>query len=217
MSSAKMRYKALIPSLVNLYVANNTMERTTALRDGLLALDTGDWSITKKDADRLLTVWASKESDPAASAIVGEIDSILAEFIETSAPTLVITDRVTDRVTDAVITDEMTEPIQHVLQPGYRPQVQVQAQVQFKSVFVEPEEEVEVEVESMDVEEEVDEEEEEEEEEEEDEGMEVEKRKIRGVYYWFEAKTNKLYAIEGEDDVGDEVGAIVNGKPVMLA
>ena len=215
MSSAKLRYKALIPSLVNLYVANNTMERTTALRDGLLALDTGDWSITKKDADRLLTVWASKESDPAASAIVGEIDSILAEFIETSAPTLVITDRViTDRVTDRV-TDEMTEPIQHVLQPGYRPQAQAQAQVQFKSVFVEPDEEVEVEVESMDVEEEV--EEEEEEEEEEDEGMEVEKRKIRGVYYWFEAKTNKLYAVEGEDDVGDEVGAIVNGKPVMLA
>ena len=212
-----MRYKALIPSLVNLYVANNTMERTTALRDGLLALDTGDWSITKKDADRLLTVWASKESDPAASAIVGEIDSILAEFIETSAPTLVITDQVTD---------EMTEPIQHVLPPGSRPQLnQNQNQNQkepFKStpIFVEPDEETTSE--AMDVEEaeEVEEEEEEEgedEDEDEDEGMEVEKRKIRGVYYWFEAKTNKLYAVEGEDDVGDEVGAIVNGKPVMLA
>jgi len=207
-----MRYKALIPSLVNLYVANNTMERTTALRDGLLALDTGDWSITKKDADRLLTVWASKESDPAASAIVGEIDSILAEFIETSAPTL-------------VITDEMTEPIQHVhpvrTQPTWQNQHQNQKEP-FKSVFIEPEEvEVEVEVESMDVEEEEegdeDEEDEVEEEEGEEEGMEVEKRKIRGVYYWFEAKTNKLYAVEGEDDVGDEVGAIVNGKPVMLA
>jgi hypothetical protein len=197
-----MRYKALIPSLVNLYVANNTMERTTALRDGLLALDTGDWSITKKDADRLLTVWASKESDPAASAIVGEIDSILAEFIETTVPTL-------------VITDEMTEPIQHVHPVRTQPTWQCQ-KTDVKSVFVEPEaisEAMEVEVEV----EEEEEEEEEEEDEDEDEGMEVEKRKIRGVYYWFEAKTNKLYAVEDEDDVGDEVGAIVNGKPVMLA
>ena len=210
--SANMRYKALIPSLVNLYVANNTMERTTALRDGLLALDTGDWAITKKDADRLLTVWASKESDPAASAIVREIDSILAEFIETSAPTLVITDTV---ITDTVITEEMTEPIQHVLPLGYRPQVEAP----FKSTVVEPV------IKSMDVEEEEEEEEEEVEEEveveveveEEEEGMEVEKRKIRGVNYWFEEKTNKLYAIIGDDDVGDEVGILLNGKPVMLA
>ena len=149
-----------------------------------------------------MTVWASKESDPAASAIVSEIDSILAEFIETSAPTLVIT--------DTVITDEMTEPIQHVLPLGYRPQVEAP----FKSTVVEPV------IKSMDVEEveeEVEEEEEVEVEEEEEEGMEVEKRKIRGVNYWFEEKTNKLYAIVGDDDVGDEVGVLLNGKPVMLA
>jgi hypothetical protein len=207
-----MRYKALIPSLVNLYVANNTMERTTALRDGLLALDTGDWAITKKDADRLLTVWASKESDPAASAIVGEIDSILAEFIETSAPTL-------------VITDEMTEPIQHVhpvrTQPTWPCQAQKPVFVQAQPVFVEEAEEDEEQDtdKAMDVEEEVEveEEAEEEEEEEEEEGMEVEKRKIRGVNYWYEEKTNKLYAIIGDDDVGDEVGVLLNGKPVLLA
>lgn len=211
--SAQSRYKTLIPSLVNLYVAPDTLSRTTALRDGLLALaESGDWNLIKKDADRLLTVWASKESDPAASAIVGEIDNILAEFIETTAPTLVITDKV--------------EPIQHVLPPVSHPpashppvshppvsQRQTQPPVTlctkppFMStpVFVEPDEEDEVEVED------------EEEVEEEEEGMEVEKRKIRGVNYWFEEKTNKLYAIVGDDDVGDEVGILLaNGKPVML-
>jgi len=206
--SAQSRYKTLIPSLVNLYVANDTLSRTTALRDGLLSIaDSGDWAVIKKDADRLLTVWASKETDPAACAIVGEIDNILAEFIETTAPTLVITDKV--------------EPIQHVLPPGVPMQSQgnphpwtvtQKTPTLFKStpVFVEPEE--------VEVEDEEEVEVEDEEEVEVEEGMEVEKRKIRGVNYWFEEKTNKLYAIVGEDDVGDEVGVLLaNGKPVMLA
>ncbi len=56
---------------------------------------------------------------------------------------------------------------------------------------------------------------EEEAEEEEEEGMEVEKRIIRGRPYWIDINTNKLYTIIGDDDVGDEVGAIFNGKPVF--
>ena len=85
----------------------------------------------------------------------------------------------------------------------------VQDKLPFKStpVFVEPDEE----------EEEEEEEDEEVEEEEAEEGMEVEVRTIRGKKYWFEAKTKKLYAIVGEDDVGDEVGILLaNGTPVMI-
>lgn len=52
---------------------------------------------------------------------------------------------------------------------------------------------------------------------EEEEGMEVEKRTIRGRDYWLDVNSNKLYAVIDDDDVGDEVGAIVNGRPVFMA
>jgi len=95
---------------------------------------------------------------------------------------------------------------------------------------VETTEEEEEEVEEEEVEEEVEEEEttEEEEveeaveeevteEEEEEEGMEVEKKIFRGRAYWLDVKTNKLYTVVGDDDVGDEVGKFVEGRPVFLA
>ena len=49
--------------------------------------------------------------------------------------------------------------------------------------------------------------------------MEVARRRIQGRDYWWEEKSNKLYAFTGEDDdVGDEVGVLLaNGKPVLLA
>ena len=60
-----------------------------------------------------------------------------------------------------------------------------------------------------------------EEEEEEEAGMEVEQVMIRGRAYWKDTNTNKLYAVvrgeDGEDDVGDEVGVLENGKPRFLA
>lgn len=52
---------------------------------------------------------------------------------------------------------------------------------------------------------------------EEEEGMEVEKRTIRGRDYWLDVNTNKLYAVIDDDDVGDEVGAIVGSRPVFMA
>jgi hypothetical protein len=62
---------------------------------------------------------------------------------------------------------------------------------------------------------------EEEETEEEEAGMEVEQVMIRGRTYWKDTNTNKLYAVvrgeDGEDDVGDEVGILENGKPRFLA
>jgi hypothetical protein len=94
-----------------------------------------------------------------------------------------------------------------------------------EEVVEEEEEVVEEEEEEEEVEETVEEEEEEEvlepetEEaaEEEEAGMEVEQVFIRGRAYWLETNTQKLYAIVDEEDVGDEVGAMVNGKPQFLA
>lgn len=65
---------------------------------------------------------------------------------------------------------------------------------------VEPDEEVEEEEDAAD----------------EEEGMEVDKVVIRGRSYWMDTKTKKLYAVIGDDDVGDEVGAIVNGKALFI-
>jgi hypothetical protein len=82
---------------------------------------------------------------------------------------------------------------------------------------VEEEEVVEEEVEEVEEEEEVVEPEEEEVEEEEEEGMEVEKYFHRGRSYWRDTNSDKLYAVIDGDEVGDEVGALVGGKPQFLA
>jgi len=56
-----------------------------------------------------------------------------------------------------------------------------------------------------------------EEEEEEESGMNVEQVMIRGRAYWLEVDTKKLYAVVGDDDLGDEIGEMVNGKPHFYA
>lgn len=58
---------------------------------------------------------------------------------------------------------------------------------------------------------------EEEEVEEEDSGMNVEQVMIRGRAYWLEVDTKKLYAVVGDDDLGDEIGEMVDGKPRFYA
>jgi len=40
---------------------------------------------------------------------------------------------------------------------------------------------------------------------------------IRGRAYWLEVDTKKLYAVVGDDDLGDEIGEMVNGKPRFYA
>jgi hypothetical protein len=47
--------------------------------------------------------------------------------------------------------------------------------------------------------------------------MEVQQIHIRGKPFWLDAASNKIYAVTEEDDVGDHVGDLVNGKPRMLA
>ena len=78
-------------------------------------------------------------------------------------------------------------------------------------------EDAEEEAEVEDAEEEVLEPEDEAEEEEAEEGMEVEQIFIRGRAYWHETNTHKLYELVGEDDVGDEIGELVAGKPRFYA
>jgi hypothetical protein len=79
------------------------------------------------------------------------------------------------------------------------------------------EEVVEEEAVEEEVEEEVVEPEEEVVEEEEEEGMEVEKYFHRGRSYWRDTNSDKLYAVIDGDEVGDEVGALIGGKPQFLA
>lgn len=81
----------------------------------------------------------------------------------------------------------------------------------------EVEENVEEEVEEVEEEEVVEPEEEVVEEEVEEEGMEVEKYFHRGRSYWRDTNSDKLYAVIDGDEVGDEVGALVGGKPQFLA
>ena len=178
--SVNLRYKVLIPSIIRLYTAPDSLLRTNALCEGLLALaDNGDWSIAQKDAVRLLSIWASKESNATAADVVNEIKGIFTEFIETSLPTLSIKDTV------------VTESIQHIAPSN--------------TLEEDEDEELESEIETEDSVEDA-------------EGIEVEKRRIRGVDYWYDPSSRKLYTICDEDDVGDEVGILLpNGNPVMIA
>jgi hypothetical protein len=53
--------------------------------------------------------------------------------------------------------------------------------------------------------------------EEEEAGMEVEQIMIRGRAWWLEVNTQKIYAVIDGDDVGDEMGEMVSGKPRFYA
>lgn len=50
----------------------------------------------------------------------------------------------------------------------------------------------------------------------EEEGMSVEQITIRGRTYWRDTDTDDLYAVVGDDDVGDKVGQLVNGVARFL-
>ena len=77
-------------------------------------------------------------------------------------------------------------------------------------------EETEETEEAEEVEETEEEVEETEETEEAEEALEVEQMFIRGRSYWVDVNTKKLYA-DVNEEVGDEVGVLVNGKPVFLS
>lgn len=203
--SAQQRYRILVPYLTGLY-SSDPKGRLDMLRDGLLALSEcsgGDWAIIRADAERLLRVWSCRENnDPTAREIASQILGALGDFTEgDNTPKLVIKE------------EEPPLVISHVQASQVQPQV--------VSVVVQPKAgPVVLSTSLTDLDEDSDDTPiEESEEEEEEEGAEVARRRIQGRDYWWEEKTNKLYAFTGEDDdVGDEVGILLaNGKPVLLA
>lgn len=200
--SAQQRYRILVPYLTGLY-STDTQGRLDMLRDGLLALSEcsgGDWAIIRADAERLLRVWSCRENnDPTAREIATQILGALGDFTEgDNTPTLVIKE------------EEPPLVISHV-QAGPQVVSVAVAQPQAGPVVLSTS--------LTGLDEDSDDTPIEESEEEEEEGMEVARRRIQGRDYWWEEKSNKLYAFTGEDDdVGDEVGILLaNGKPVLLA
>jgi len=193
------------------------------------------------DSDRLLKVWHAKEADPAATAVVAQLLDLLQELSSAPAPTLVVTDRIAhirDYPQFAASEDEEEDeeeeeeedkeevkltvvrlPAAPLSAPAPLSKAPVSAPAPApveEEEEEEEEEEVEEEVEEEAEEEAEEEEEEAEEEEEEEEAMEVEQIMIRGRAYWLETNTKKLYANDN-DEVGDEVGVMVNGKALFLA
>jgi len=207
--SAQQRYRILVPYLTGLY-STDTQGRLDMLRDGLLALSEcsgGDWAIIRADAERLLRVWSCRENnDPTAREIASQILGALGDFTEgDNTPTLVIKE------------EDPPLVISHV-QAGPQVVSVAVAQPQVVSMVTQPKAGPVVLSTSL-VELDEDSDDTPIEESEEEEGMEVARRRIQGRDYWWEEKSNKLYAFTGEDDdVGDEVGILLaNGKPVLLA
>jgi hypothetical protein len=151
---------------------------------------------------------------------------------ETAAPPPPVSDKIvhvntfTDAFSDASsIAEEEEEVVVPLPLPPAPKKVPVVAAIAAAVVETETEEEAEEvaeEEEEEEVEEEAEETEETEEteeaeEEEEEAGMEVEQIFIRGRSYWLDANTKKMYAVIDGDEVGDEVGAMVDGKPRFLS
>lgn len=224
--SSVQRYRTLIHYLTQIYSAKDSVARTDSMREGLDCIMTkiapgssNDWQIVLHDVRRLLNVWEAKETDDVAKSVVLQIVDMLKEF---SQPVLSLR---TERV-------EKNPVISHVVDYPF-----VDARI---SLNVEEKEEEEEESEAeadAEAEEESEEdvpdvpgpeasepeasEEEESEVEEElpaapEAEMEVEQITIRGKTYWHDAASGKLFAVVDDDDVGDEVGILVNGKMTAL-
>lgn len=201
--------------------------------------DSEQWKQVRLDTGRLLLIWKACEDDDAATSAI-MMSQILESIEEFSAPTelpaLVITEPAAPTSTPVPETIHHIEPVKKAIfqSPLMRAApAPVVVNTDHKVVVVhtvgkieeEEAEEEEEEIEEEEEEEEVEEEEvvepeaeeEAEEEKEEEEAMEVEPYMHRGRNYWLDTNTKKLYAVEGDEDVGDEVGILVNGKPVFCA
>ena len=210
------RFKTLIPFLTSIYIANDTADRTNTLRDGLLAIAdcSDDWATVRNDADRMLRVWSSKETDPAAQEVVAQILHVLGDMRRLSSDSAPAPAPAPTLISHVGPVGFSSVPI---TQLPDTPRIIIS---ETESHEDEDEEEEEEKMEVDDEEEEVEEEEEETEEEEDEDseaGNEVEKRVVRGRTYYFDSNTNKLYAVLADDEVGDEVGILLaNGAPVFL-
>jgi len=210
-------------------------EAAVPLQTGLRAIvsahnptSAAQWNLVGSDAERLLYLWAAVQGLGIATAVKSQNQRVatllveqFVEFLyELVTPELVVTDApLTDKI--AHVVDRFFDGDSDVSPVPDMSETEV---VVLKAEAAEEEEEEETETEEEEEEETAEEEEEaeaevvepeeeEEEEEEEGEGMEVEQVTIRGRKYWLETNTKKLYVVVDEDDVGDEVGEMVEGKP----
>jgi len=206
-----------------------------------------DWKRVKADSEKLLHVWNVKEDSTASAAVVKMLTDMLNELSTTSLNhrPFEMPDRIShihsawgfdlpnesDDDGPLVTVSKLANPMEVKIEEIARvePTKSVAVPVTTKSVIIESKEEcksVEGDAEEVEEVEEAEEQEEEGEvlepeeepaEEVVEEGLEVEEYISRGRKYWLDSKTQKLYANLEGDDVGDEIGALVNGKPVFLA
>jgi len=174
-----------------------------------------DWQIVLHDVRRLLNVWEAKETDDVAKSVVLQIVDMLKEFSQPALslrPELSVRNPVISHVVDYPLVDARIS-LKVEEKEEEEEEEEEDAAVE-ESPVAESGSEVEIDVPGP-------EEDEEEEEEEEvpappEAEMEVEQITIRGKTYWHDAASGKLFAVVDDDDVGDEVGILVNGKMTAL-
>jgi hypothetical protein len=201
------------------------------------------WTVVSADSDRLLKVWVAKEREhnaTASAAVAEQLTDMLRELA--SAPSLVDEPPVHSVLCDAPTPHAKPMVLAAVVEA---PKLMEAPKLVVADVPASPpqkKDEVVTHVEAdTEVEYEVEEEEnddgskppsddegevlepdaaadaEDDGEEEEEVGMEVEQIMIRGRAWWLETNTQKIYAVIDGDDVGDEVGEMVGGKPRFYA
>jgi hypothetical protein len=241
--SAQLRFRTLVKHAGSIYDAAKEA-RTGLLMSSLDDIvekinphEAADWHKVRHDTQRVLKVWLSREQTHAAQMLADQLMDSLAEFsegpvtavvaaapalphleiVEKPAATLLTKQIETDSIDDASDEDEVLvasddeedeasedeEPAPAVNKPAPAPEAEAEDDDEDEDEgdeeVLEPEADADATAED------------------EEEGMEVEKRTIRGRDYWIDVNTQKLYAVIDDDDVGDEVGAIVNGRPVFLS
>jgi hypothetical protein len=221
--SSQQRYRTLVHHIGRIYAAPDGT-RTELLQTGLDQIvsvvgptNTATWNIVGADSDRLLKIWVAKEKDEAAVTVAQQIGDLLRELADAPAveiiPSLTVAD-VVSHVPEPVVSC-VPEPVV-IAAPAVVPTTEVKKpEPEEEEYEVEEEEDgskppSDDEGEVLEPEAEVDGDDEEEEEE---VGMEVEQITIRGRTWWLEVNTQKIYAVVDGDDVGDEMGEMVAGKP----
>lgn len=232
--SSVQRYRNLIVYLTQIYSAQDSTSRTALMQEALNGVMTtlapstnSDWEVVLNDVRRLLNVWEAKETDTVARCVVLQIEDMLKEFSQITkvSPKLMISETVRTPVISHV-EDHMTENDE--MSSVSDDKVAVEESDEEEAPEPEEEETLEEEVSEEEAPEpDVAEDEEEEDtdpepeesvddkeasEEEAEAEMEVEQITVRGKTYWHDAASGKLFAVIEDDEVGDEIGILVNGK-----
>jgi len=201
--SEQTRYRTLVNSVGAFY--------GTALKNGLLEILKlqASWAVIRDDTRRFLAIWA-EYAGFKETVLEKQLLDMLDEF--TQSPSLVVAEKISHVVSlEMEVESEPEDEAPAVVVT----KAEAEAEAEEEAEEEEEEEAEEEEEEEAEAEEEDEEAEEAEEEAEEEEGMEVEQMIIKGRKYFKDVKTNKLY-VDDNDEPGEEVGAIVNGKPVFL-